>query len=322
MGFSAALLDVFGPDDELRVTAFIVRRLLFLVPVLFFVALMTFVLMHLTPGGPWDSEKPLSGAALENLNAKYHLDLPPAEQFGLYVWNAIHGDFGPSYTHPDQSVGEIIRGGLPTTIQLGAMAFAFALVVGVPLGVFAALRHNTVADYLSMFLAVFGYSVPNFVLATFGIVIFAAMLHLLPTGGWETANAWLLPSVALGLGPAALIARYTRSAMLDVVHQDYTRTARSKGLKETVVVRRHELKNALLPVVTVVGPTVANLVTGSFIVEQIFHIPGVGRNFVDAILARDYPMIMASVLLYAAVVAIANLLVDVSYAVLDPRIRY
>jgi oligopeptide transport system permease protein len=302
--------------------AFLIRRALFLVPVLFFVALMTFVLMHVTPGGPWDREKPLSPQVVANLNAKYHLDLPPPEQFLLYVWNALHGDFGPSYTHPDQTVSDILKAGIGITIQLGVFAFAFAVLLGLPLGILAALKHNTLGDYASMFVAVFGYSVPNFVLATFAIVLFAAVWHLLPTGGWDSWKAWILPSVALGLGPAAAIARYTRSSMLDVVGQDYVRTARAKGLRELLLVRRHELKNALLPVATVMGPTIAYLVTGSFVVEEIFHIPGIGRNFVDSILARDYPMIMASVLLYATAVALANLLVDLSYAVLDPRIRY
>jgi oligopeptide transport system permease protein len=300
---------------------FLVRRVLFLIPVLFFVALMTFVLMHLTPGGPWDREKPLSPAAVANLNAKYHLDLPPAEQFGLYLWNVLHGDFGPSYAHPDQSVSDVVRGGLGITFQLGVFAFVFAVALGLPLGVLAALNHNRPGDYASMFVAVFGYSVPNFVLATFAIVLFAAVWHLLPTGGWDGWRAWILPPIALGLGPAAAIARYTRASMLDVIRQDYVRSARAKGVSELLLVRRHELKNALLPVATVLGPTVAYLVTGSFVVEEIFHIPGIGRNFVDSVLARDYPVIMASVLLYATAVALANAVVDLSYAALDPRMR-
>lgn len=302
--------------------AFLLRRALFLLPVLFFVALMTFVLMHVTPGGPWDREKPLSPAAVENLNAKYHLDLPVPEQFLLYLWNALRGDFGPSYTHPDRTVADIIKSGLGITAQLGVFAFAFALLLGLPLGIVAALKHNSLADYASMFIAVFGYSVPNFVLATFAIVIFGAVLHLLPTGGWDSWRAWILPSIALGLGPAASVARYTRASMLDVVGQDYVRTGRAKGVPGLLLVRRHEVKNALLPVVTVLGPIVAYLVTGSFVIEQIFHIPGIGRNFVDGVLSRDYPLIMASVLLYAVAVAVANLLVDLSYGFLDPRIRY
>lgn len=301
---------------------FLLRRIAFLIPVLFFVALMTFVLMHVTPGGPWDTEKPLSPQAVANLNAKYHLDLPLPQQFLLYLWNAVRGDFGPSYTHPEQPVSEIIRSGLGITAQLGVFAFLFALLLGLPLGIYAALRHNTAADYASMFVAVFGYSVPNFVLATFAIVLFAAVWHLLPTGGWDSWKAWILPSITLGLGPAAAIARYTRSSMLEVIRQDYVRTARAKGLAELLIVRRHELKNALLPVVTILGPAVAYLVTGSFVVEDIFHIPGIGRTFVDSILSRDYPLLMASVLLYATAVALANLLVDVAYALLDPRIRY
>jgi oligopeptide transport system permease protein len=297
---------------------FVLRRLLFLFPVLFFVALMTFVLMHVTPGGPWDREKPLSPQAVANLNAKYHLDQPLPAQFLLYLWSALHGDFGISYTHPDQAVSEIIGSGLGTTAQLGAFAFVFAVLFGLPLGIVAALRHNTALDYLSMFAAVFGYSVPNFVLATFGI---AAVWHLLPTGGWDSWRAWILPSITLGLGPAAAVARYTRSSMLDVISQEFVRSARAKGLPELLIITRHELKNALLPVVTILGPAIAYLVTGSFVVEDIFHIPGIGRNFVDSILSRDYPLLMASVLLYATAIVLANLLVDVAYALLDPRIR-
>src|SRR5579884_3747313 len=303
-------------------SAFLLRRILFLIPVLFFVALMTFILMHVTPGGPWDREKPLSPAAVANLNAKYHLDQPLPQQFLLYIWDALHGDFGPSYTHPDQTVGDIVKQGAGPTAQLGLFAFVFAVLFGLPLGVFAALRHNTVGDYASMFVAVFGYSVPSFVLATFGIVLFAAVLHLMPTGGWDSWKAWIMPPIALGLGPAAAIARYTRSSMLEVIRQDYVRAGRAKGLTAGLLVRRHELKNALLPVVTIMGPSVAYLVTGSFVVEKIFHIPGIGTNFVDSILSRDYPLLMASVLLYAAAVAVANLLVDLSYGLLDPRIRY
>ena len=289
---------------------------------LFFVALMTFVLMHLTPGGPWDKEKPLSGAAVANLNAKYHLDQPPAQQFLSYLWNAVHGDFGPSYSRPDQTVGDMIKSGIGVTAQLGLFAFVFAVLLGLPLGVVAALKHNTGTDYASMFVAVFGYSVPNFVLGTFAIVVFAAVLHVLPTGGWASWQAWVLPSIALGLGPAAAIARHTRSGMLEVVRQEYVRTGRAKGLSKLLLVQRHELKNALLPVITIMGPVAAYLATGSFLIEQIFHIPGIGRNFVESIMSRDYPLIMASVLLYATAVAVANLLVDLAYALLDPRIRY
>jgi ABC-type dipeptide/oligopeptide/nickel transport system permease component len=244
------------------------------------------------------------------------------QQFLLYLWNALHGDFGPSYQHPDRTIAEMVRSGVGTTFQLGLFALAFAVIVGLPLGILAALRHNSPIDYGSMFLAVFGYSVPSFVLATFAIVVFAAVLHVLPTGGWDGPKQWILPPMALGMGPAAAIARYTRSAMLDVIRQDYVRTARAKGVRELLLITRHEIKNALLPVVTVLGPTVAYLVTGSFVIEEVFHIPGIGRNFVDSVLARDYPLIMASVLLYASAVAVANLLVDVSYAFLDPRIRY
>ncbi|MHB8619809.1 MAG: ABC transporter permease [Chloroflexota bacterium] len=300
--------------------AFVVRRVLLLIPVLLFVSGVTFSLMHLTPGGPWDQAKPVSGPALANLNAKYHLDLPAPEQYLLYLRGALHGNFGPSYQEPDRTVAEIVGSGIGITAQLGALALLFALAAGLPLGTVAALRHRRLADHLSTLLSVAGYAVPNFVVSTFAIVLVAATWHLLPTGGWDGPRTWILPSIALGLAPAAAIARYTRSSLLDVLGQDYVRTARAKGVFGRLLVGRHELRNALLPVLTILGPTVAYLLTGSFVIEQAFNIPGIGRDFVQSVLARDYPMILATVMIYAATVALANLLVDVGYALLDPRI--
>jgi oligopeptide transport system permease protein len=283
---------------------------------------MTFLLMHIAPGGPWDREKKMSDAAIQQLNRAYNLDKPLQEQYVLYMWNAAHGDLGPSMRFLDRNVSDIISEGLPVTAHLGLMALALALVVGVPLGVFAAIKQNTLTDYLCMFFSVVGVSVPSFILGILLMVVFAGSLHWLPTSGWKDWHAWIMPTIALAAFPAAQIARYTRASMLDVTRQDYVRTARAKGLAEQSVVIGHMMKNALIPVVTILGPITAVLVTGSFIIEYLFSIPGIGRLYVQAIFQRDYSMIMGTTIFYAVVVAFSNLIVDLLYGFIDPRIRY
>jgi oligopeptide transport system permease protein len=302
--------------------AYLLRRILFLIPVLFFVALITFMLMHIAPGGPWDRDRRLPPEVEANLNAKYHLDEPLPVQFGYYLLNLLRGDLGLSFTNPGYSVQAVIGRGLGTTVQLGLMAAAVAVVVGVPLGVIAALRRNSVLDYGSMFLAIIGYTTPSFVLGIFLIVIFAVTWRVLPPGGWGRPEQAIMPVLALAAAPIAILARYTRASMLDVISQDYVRTAYAKGLANRLVVIRHMLRNALLPVITVLGPVVATLVTGSFVIERMFRIPGIGRLYIDAIFARDYPLIMGTTLLYAFAVAIFNVLVDMLYVAVDPRISY
>lgn len=303
-------------------TAYLIRRTLWIIPVLLGVSLITFGLMHLVPGGPWDREKNLAPAIVENLNRKYNLDKPPWEQYLLFVWNASHGDLGISYSSQDKNVSEIILRGFPITATLGLVALAFALTVGLGLGILSALRQNSWIDYLSLFFATLGASTPNFVSAIVLIIIFAVGLHLLRTGGWGSPDQVIMPAVALGFTPAAFLTRITRASLLETLGQDYVRTARAKGLSERLVLTRHILKNALIPVVTVLGPLAAYLVTGSFIIENVFSIPGIGRIFVQGIGARDYALIMGAVLFYALVVAVANLVVDLLYGVIDPRIRY
>ncbi|HLE81537.1 MAG TPA: ABC transporter permease [Dehalococcoidia bacterium] len=301
---------------------FIIRRLLWLGPVLLAVTFITFVLMHLVPGGPWDAEKALPPAVVENLNRRYGLDAPYWQQYVNFIWHALQGDLGLSFIRQNQTVTEILLQGLPVTATLAGLALSLALSIGMVLGVLAALRQNTWVDYLSVAFATLGASTPNFVLGIILVLTLSVMLKLVPTSGWGSPQHLLLPTITLSAFPAAYIARITRSSMLDVIRQDYVRTARAKGLPEQLVVTRHILKNALIPVLTVAGPIAANLVTGSFVIETLFAIPGVGRLFVQSVLARDYGLIMGAVVFYTVVISLANLVVDILYALVDPRIRY
>ncbi|MGI2335445.1 MAG: ABC transporter permease [Dehalogenimonas sp.] len=301
---------------------YIAKRFMWMIVTLFFVCLITFSLMHLVPGGPWDREKTLAPQVIENLNKKYGLDKPVIVQFGNYVWNAVQGDLGVSYIYQDRTVTDIIMNGLPKTAVLGLSAFLLALLIGIPLGIAAALKQNTLIDYSSVVFATVFASIPGFVLGIFLMIIFSVWLHWLPTGGWGTWQNLIMPAVALAALPAAYTARITRASMLDVVRQDYIRTARSKGLTERLILIRHTLRNALIPVVTVSGPELAALIAGSFIIENLFSIPGIGRLFVQGVFQRDYGLIMGTILFYAFAVALVNLIVDILYGAIDPRIRY
>jgi oligopeptide transport system permease protein len=302
---------------------YIVRRLLWLVPVLFFVALVTFSLMHAVPGGPWTRDmRNLPESTVEAMKRRYGLDRPLHEQFVTFVASAARGDLGVSFQYQDRKVTDILLQGLPRTAALGGLALLIAIVVGLPLGMIAALKQNTWADYLSLFFATAGASMPNFVVAILLVIVFSVGLHWLPTGGWGKPQNLVMPALALAFGPTAYVARLTRASMLDAIRQDYVRTARAKGLSERSVILRHTLPNALIPVLTVVGPISAHLLLGSFIIESIFSIPGIGREYVQSIGARDYAMIMGTTLFYAIAIAMANLLVDLLYGLVDPRIRY
>jgi oligopeptide transport system permease protein len=303
-------------------TAYVIRRLLWLLPVLLFVAAITFVLMHSVPGGPWDREKPLPPQAVEQLNRKYGLDRPLWEQFGDYVLGLLQGDLGVSYRQSGRPVTELIGDGVRVSATLGGLAMLLATAVGLPLGIVAALRRNHALDYLSVSLATLGASTPNFVLGIVLIVVFASTLHLLPTIGWGSWKQAVMPVIALSALPMAFLARVTRASVLEVLQQDHVRTAWAKGLPARAVVLRHVARNALIPVLTLAGPLAAALVTGSFIIESQFAIPGVGRAFVTAIFGRDYGVIMGVTLFYALVVATANLAVDLACAAADPRVRY
>ncbi len=301
---------------------YVIRRIVWIVPVLVVVSVITFGLMHTVPGGPWDQEKPLPPSIVKRLNDKYGLGDPIPVQYLRWAGGMLTGDLGPSYRYRDRSVNDIVGDGIGTTVQLGIMAFILAVLVGVPLGMIAALRQNRWPDYLATFVSVLGIATPSFVLAILLVVVFSVTLRLLPTHGWEGPASYILPTIALAGYPIAQIARYTRASMLEVTRKDYIRTAYSKGLQERSVVAVHMTRNALIPVVTILGPLLAYLVTGSFIVELIFSVPGIGRFYVTGIAQRDYSLIMAMTMLYAVVIAVLNLVVDLLYAYIDPRIRY
>ncbi len=313
---------------------FIIKRILWMIPVLFFVIVITFVLMHMAPGSPWDREgRQLSPEVIKNLNIKYGLNRPLWEQFYLYIWGILHFDFGDSLRAPGQHVSDRILVSWPYTFTLGAVTFVLLIPTGIGLGVIAALRQNTLIDYIALGVATFSASTPNFVLGIFLIIVLALGLNSL-TGGTFYLNSggmpnpWnpfqpelIMPVITLGALPTAYIARLTRTSTLDTLRQDFVRTAWAKGLKARLVVLRHVLKNSLIPVVTALGPTFAFLVTGSFVVETVFSIPGIGRTFVTSISARDYTMILGTTILFAVMIAVVNLIVDVLYVFIDPRVR-
>jgi len=302
------------------------QRLLWLIPTLLAMALVTFLVMHATPGSPLDpvaeGANPLSPEAQKNLAEAYGLDKPLWEQFGIFVGKALRGDFGQSFVYKTRTVGEILVDAFPVSLLLGSMALVLAVTGGVTLGVLAAVYQNRSWDYVSVTVATLGVSVPNFVLAVFLIVLFSFVLPIFPTGGWNEPKDWVLPTVTLALGPMGIIARFTRSSMVEVIRSDYIRTARAKGLAEAPVILKHVLKNACIPVVTLLGPLFAAIGTGSFFVESIFRVPGMGRFFVLSMTGRDYPMIMAVILLYGVFLTLMNLAVDLLYGFIDPRIRY
>ena len=303
-------------------TRYIIRRILWLLLILLVVSFITFSLMHLVPGGPWDRDKPLDPKVVAALNIKYGLDKPFFVQYGNFLLGLLHGDLGISYSFQDRSVTQILMQGLPKTATLGTVAFILALLIGIPFGMAAALRQNSWVDYACVMFSTIFASIPGFVFGIVLMIVFSVILHWLPTSGWGTPSQVVMPAVALAALPGAFIARITRASTLETMRQDYVRTARSKGLLERVVLIRHILRNALIPVVTVAGPEFAALVTGSVIVETIFSIPGIGRLFVQGVFARDYGLIMGSILFYAFVISIANLVVDILYGMIDPRIRY
>ena len=285
---------------------------------------LVFLLIHATPGNPWDTgSKPFPPQVLQNLAVKYHTGDPAWRQYVDYLWGVVSRfDFGPSFKR-GVSANEVIGQFLPVSLQLGLVAFVLAAVVGVLLGAVSAVRHNTWIDRAAMFTSVFGVSTPSYVFITVLIVVLAIQLHLVPTGGWGGIFDMriFIPAIALAVAPAALIARYTRASVLEVLHMDYVRTARAKGLRGRAVLGRHSLPNALIPVVTVAGVALADLITGSFFVEAIYQVPGIGRYFVTTVQDKDYPVLMAVTLMYAAIIWFTNFIVDVLYCVLDPRVR-
>jgi len=304
---------------------YITKRLGLALPTILVVYTLAFVLIHATPGGPWDNaEKPLAPQVIENIRIKYHLNDPVWQQYLLYLRDALHGSLGPSYVNTSRDVADIIGDFFPVSLRLGGVAMLLAIATGIPLGTLAAFYRNTPIDYAAMGLVTLGISIPNYVLASILITVLAVYLHWVPTGGWGGVFdvRVIIPALAIAFRPATTLARYLRASMLDVLTQDYMRTARAKGLPVWAVVIRHGLRNALIPVATVSGILVADVITGSFFVETVARVPGIGRYFVTATTGRDYPVLLALALLFSVIIITMNLLVDITYALLDPQVRY
>ena len=302
---------------------YISRRLLSAIPTLLIVITVSFFMMRLAPGGPFDRDRAVPPEIKINLLKAYDLDKPLWQQYFYYLNRLAHGDFGPSFKTKDFTVNDLIFGGFPASLQLGSAALVLAVLLGVFLGTLAALRQNSRTDYAVMALAMTGIAIPNFVMAPILTLILGVYLSLLPVAGWGDGALVnkILPIVGLALPQIAYIARLTRGSMVEVLHSNYIRTARAKGLRERIVVVRHALRGALLPVLSYLGPATANIVTGSVVIETIFQIPGIGRYFVLSALNRDYPMVMGTVIFYAALIITLNLIVDLLYAWLDPKVR-
>jgi oligopeptide transport system permease protein len=304
------------------VSRFVLRRVAISIPVIFLVATTTFFIMRLAPGGPFMSEKAIPPEILANLQAKYGLDQPLWVQYGRYLHSLLRLDLGPSYKYPERTVNQIIASGFPVSLELGLAALIFALLLGIPAGVVSAVKHRSFVDHLTMGVVLLGISVPTFVLGPLLILVFSLTLFWYPPGLWGTARQMVLPAVTLGMAYAVYIARLTRAGMLEVLQQDYIRTARAKGLGELRILWKHALNGSMLPVVSFLGPAIADLVTGSIVVEKVFAIPGLGRFFVDSAFSRDYTVVMGTVLFYAVLLILANMVVDVFYQLMDPRIEY
>jgi oligopeptide transport system permease protein len=301
--------------------ALLLKRFFHGLIVLWAVATLTFAMLRLAPGGPFDSERKLPPEVLANLQAKYHLDQPLVRQYLRYLGGLARGDFGPSYKYLDRGVADIIRDTLPTSALLGGLALAFAVLVSFPAGLLAAYHRGSLIDRCCMLVASLGISLPNFILGTLLIWAVALKLGWLQAGRWQDWQSVILPTITLGAAPAAYLAALLRSSLLDAFGEDFIRTARAKGLTESAVLVKHALANSLIPVLTVMGPLAAALITGSFVVEYVFAIPGMGRFFISAVTDRDYPLIMGVTVVYTALLVLANLLVDVLYGYVDPRIR-
>ena len=298
------------------------KRLGMMAVALFFIILLTFIIMHSIPGGPFTSDRKVSAEVEAALNAKYNLDAPLYEQLFDYLGGVLRGDFGPSYEYTGKSVNDFIANGFPVSAKLGVITMIFVLLTSIPMGILAAVKNGKWQDMAVMAVATIGVTIPSFVIASVLIYIFSFRLNWLPTYGVDTWKGYILPVIALGGYSVSYLARLMRSSLLEVMGQDYIRTARAKGLSETKVILRHAMRNALIPVITVLGPTVANLLTGSFVVEKIFAIPGLGVHFVNSVSQRDYTTIMGVTIFYATFLLAMIFIVDVFYCLIDPRIKY
>ncbi|MHB8061489.1 MAG: ABC transporter permease [Ruminiclostridium sp.] len=301
---------------------YITKRLLVSLLTLWIMFTLTFVLMHFVPGSPFIGDKKMTPEILHNLEVKYGLDKPLIVQYGLYAKNMLHGDFGESISLTGQDVNDIIFRKFPFSMKLGLFACAFAILIGTFLGVISALKRNSGADRFIMLFVTIGTSVPSFVVATVSMIIFGVKLQLLPTiSHLDNLASFILPGFALSFFPLSFITRIMRSSMLDVINQDFIRTARAKGLSERAVIFKHGLRNGILPVVTYTGPMIASVLTGSFVIESIFSVPGLGSSFVTSITARDYPTVMGVTIFFGAILIFMNFIVDIAYRFVDPRIN-
>lgn len=306
---------------------YIIKRLIGMIPTLLVIVTLSFFIVRIAPGGPFDGERALPEVIKRNIEAKYHMDEPLIQQYGRYLFDVLRGDLGPSYKYKDHDVNSLIFNSLPNSIILGCMAMAVALIFGISLGIIAALKQNTVLDYVPMALAALGLSIPLFVVGPLLQYIFAMQLKILPTSGWfmdgETSFATaVLPVVSLSFAYYADVARLTRSSMLETLRSDYIRTAKAKGMKQSTIIFKHAMKGAMLPIVSYLGPAFAGIITGSIVVEQVFRVPGLGKFFVQSSFNRDYTLIVGVVIVYSTILVIMNFLVDIVYSLLDPRITY
>ncbi|HMG51707.1 MAG TPA: oligopeptide ABC transporter permease OppB [Inquilinus sp.] len=303
--------------------SYAVRRILGAIPTILAIIALAFFMIRLAPGGPFATDKPLPVEIKRNLEKAYHLDEPLYMQFGRYMGNVLQGDFGPSFRMRDYSVNELLRQGFPYSLQIGLIAVAVASFFGILFGTIAALKQNTPGDYGTMAIAMIGITIPNFVVAPLLVLLLAVTWRILPAGGITAGwTSFILPITALALPPTAYIARLTRASMIEVLRSNFVRTARAKGLPERITIVRHTLKAGLLPVVSYLGPATAGIITGSIVIEQIFGIPGIGRYFIQGALNRDYTLVMGTVIFFAVLIILFNLLVDLLYGALDPRVRY
>lgn len=300
---------------------FILKRLVTSFITIWLVITITFVLMHAIPGGPFTREKGVPEEIQRNIEAKYHLDEPLWKQYTNYLGNLAKGDLGPSFKYQGVTVNEIIAQGFPVSAQLGGVALLIMFLVGIPTGIISALKQNKWQDHLAMFLATLGVAIPNFVVATLLIYFVGVKLGWLPTSRWVSWESVIMPAIALAGYYTAYVARLTRSSLLEIVQQDYIRTARAKGMPERVVIYKHALKNALIPIVTYMGPITAGILTGSFVIEKIFAIPGLGQHFVTSIGNRDYMTILGTTIFYSVFLVSLNFVIDILYSFIDPRIR-
>jgi len=304
-----------------QMLVYVSKRLVEAALTLFVIATMTFLMLRFLPGGPFDSEKALPPEVKANIEAKYGLNDPVAIQYKNYMFNLLRGDLGESYKYLGRSVSDIVGEAFPVSLKLGIYALIISFIVGIPLGVLAAAKHNTYVDNALMVLAMSGVAVPSFLTAPILIIIFSFWLNWLPPALWDGPEYYIMPVIVLGVRPAAYIARLTRASVLEVIQADFVRTARAKGLPQTMILFKHVLRNSLIPVLTYAGPLIAGILSGTFVVEVIFAVPGMGRHFVLSVTNRDYPLVLALTLLFGSLLVVANLVVDILYGVIDPRIR-